>query len=226
MRTYAIFNYEWMGWTTHTEAGGDTTNGEGGVPAFVGFNAGNGTRAYEYKPYSQTTQVRDLPYTGGANGFKGRHIFRIDEQVLPGVCIRDLDRFSVGSNLPLVFAPENGNMLGGTRVNLTGPCFQPGQKITCRFNSQDSDGWRVDENRASCIMPTFTEAEGWVDFEVSVDGGGYYWKGMFFVGENISLNLTTTWRLTRSLLQRPRPPVLVLSGSMTTMLTILWSRQS
>ena len=185
VRTYAIFNYEWMGWTTHTEAGGDTTNGEGGVPAFVGFNAGNGTRAYEYKPYSQTTQVRDLPYTGGANGFKGRHIFRIDEQVLPGVCIRDLDRFSVGSNLPLVFAPENGNMLGGTRVNFTGPCFQPGQKITCRFNSQDSDGWRVDENRASCIMPTFTEAEGWVDFEVSVDGGGYYWKGMFFVGENI-----------------------------------------
>ena len=183
VRTYAIFNYEWMGWTTHTEAGGDTTMGEGGVPAFVGFNAGNGTRAYEYKPYSQTTQIRDLPYTGGANGFKGRHIFRIDEQVLPGVCIRDLDRVSVGSNLPLVFAPENGNMLGGTRVNLTGPCFQPGQKITCRFNSQDSDGWRVDENRASCIMPTFTEAEGWVDFEVSVDGGPYHWKGMFFVGK-------------------------------------------
>ena len=24
VRTYAIFNYEWMGWTTHTEAGGDT----------------------------------------------------------------------------------------------------------------------------------------------------------------------------------------------------------
>ena len=70
VRTYAIFNYEWMGWTTHTEAGGDTTMGEGGVPAFVGFNAGNGTRAYEYKPYSQTTQIRDLPYTGGANGFK------------------------------------------------------------------------------------------------------------------------------------------------------------
>ena len=33
VRTYAIFNYEWMGWTTHTEAGGDTTQGEGGVPA-------------------------------------------------------------------------------------------------------------------------------------------------------------------------------------------------
>ena len=29
VRTYAIFNYEWMGWTTHTEAGGDTTEGQG-----------------------------------------------------------------------------------------------------------------------------------------------------------------------------------------------------
>ncbi len=82
VRTYAIFNYDWMGWTTHTEAGGDTTEGQGGVPAFIGFNAGNGTRAYQYMPYSQTTYIRDLPGTGGANGFRGRHIFRIDEKVL------------------------------------------------------------------------------------------------------------------------------------------------
>jgi len=177
VRTYAIFSYEWMGWTTHTEAGGDTTHGEGGVPAFVGFNAGNGTKSYAYLPYSQTTQIRDLPSTGMANGFPGRHVFRIDEKILPGVCIRDL----VGSNLPLVFAPENGNMLGGTLVNLTGPCFEPGMRVTCRFNTRDSDGVVLDMNRASCIMPTFTEAEGWVDFEVSLNSGPYYWKGMFYV---------------------------------------------
>ena len=52
-----------------------------------------------------------------------------------------------------------------------------------RFNSQESDGVVVDENRASCVMPTFTQAEGWVDFEISIDGGPYYWKGMFFVGK-------------------------------------------
>jgi hypothetical protein len=40
------------------QAGGDTTEGQGGVPAFVGFNAGNGTKAYEYKPFSQTTFIR------------------------------------------------------------------------------------------------------------------------------------------------------------------------
>ena len=75
VRSYAIFNYDWLGWTTHTEAGGDTSEGQvqfdvtlvalvfsfyinmtsyqGGVPAFVGFNAGNGTKSYAYMPYSQ-----------------------------------------------------------------------------------------------------------------------------------------------------------------------------
>lgn len=33
--TYAIFNYADIQWTSHTEAGGDTTGGEGGTPAFV-----------------------------------------------------------------------------------------------------------------------------------------------------------------------------------------------
>ncbi|TRY73653.1 hypothetical protein TCAL_08799 [Tigriopus californicus] len=176
VRTYAIFIYEWMGWTTHTEAGGDTTQGQGGVPAFVGFNAGNGTKSYEYLPYSQTTYIRDLPGTGGANGFPGRHIFRIDEKILPGVCIRDL----IGTNLPLTFAPENGHMLGGAMVNMTGPCFQLNMRLTCRFNTKDSEGVVLNQNRASCIMP-WTEAEGWVDFEISLNGGPFYWKGRIYV---------------------------------------------
>lgn len=35
--TYAMFNYLDIQWTSHTEAGGDTTGGEGGVPAYVSF---------------------------------------------------------------------------------------------------------------------------------------------------------------------------------------------
>lgn len=35
VNTYVIFNYLDIQWTSHTEAGGDTTRGEGGVPAFV-----------------------------------------------------------------------------------------------------------------------------------------------------------------------------------------------
>lgn len=55
----------------------------------VGFNAGNGTRSYEYKPYSQVTTVRDLTSRGWANGFPGRHIFRIDENIILGNCNKD-----------------------------------------------------------------------------------------------------------------------------------------
>lgn len=88
--TYAMYNYLNIDWTSHTEAGGDTRKGEGGVAAYVGFNAGNGTRSYEYKPYSQESVIRDLTATGFANGFKGRHLFRIDENILLGSCNRDI----------------------------------------------------------------------------------------------------------------------------------------
>lgn len=33
--TYAMFNYLNLEWASHTEAGGDTTRGGGGVPAYV-----------------------------------------------------------------------------------------------------------------------------------------------------------------------------------------------
>lgn len=88
--TYAIFNYINIDWTSHTEAGGDSRTGEGGTSAYVGFNAGNGTRAYEYRPYSQNSVLRDLTATGYANGHTGRHIFRIDENILLGSCNKDI----------------------------------------------------------------------------------------------------------------------------------------
>jgi hypothetical protein len=54
-----------------------------------------------------------------------------------------------------------------------------------RFNTEDSEGVVMNENRASCIMP-WVEAEGWVDLELSLDGGPFYWKGKFFVGKRYS----------------------------------------
>lgn len=56
----------------------------------IGFNAGNGTQAYEYKPYSQASVLRDLTGRGWANGFPGRHIFRIDEKIMLGTCNKDI----------------------------------------------------------------------------------------------------------------------------------------
>ena len=81
-------------------------------------------------------------------------------------------------------------MLGGTLVNITGPCFKPDTRITCRFNNMDSEGVIYNENRAACVMP-WTHAEGWVDFEISLDGGPYYWKGQFFVGKIFVILIST-----------------------------------
>ncbi|XP_011644865.1 protein mesh isoform X1 [Pogonomyrmex barbatus] len=174
--TYVIFNYLNLQWTSHTEAGGDTTQGENGVSAFVGFNAGNGTQSYEYKPYSQTTTIRDLTSRGWANGFPGRHIFRIDEKIMLGTCNKDIS----GAHLPLVFAPESGNMLGGTVVNITGPCFNESQKIKCRFENEVVMGTVIDKNRAICVQP-FLKYEGYIRFYIAIDSGTYDWKGKYFV---------------------------------------------
>ncbi|XP_026330187.1 protein mesh isoform X1 [Hyposmocoma kahamanoa] len=174
--TYAIFNYLEINWSSHTEAGGDTTTGEGGVPAYIGFNAGNATRSYEYKPYSQASVLRDLTGRGWANGFPGRHIFRIDENILMGTCNKDID----GANLPLMFAPESGNMLGGTIVNITGPCFNPNDRISCRFDTETVVGAVVDKNRAVCVQPRFYH-NGYARFEVAINNEPYKWKGQFFV---------------------------------------------
>ncbi|XP_075235234.1 sushi domain containing 2 mesh isoform X2 [Lycorma delicatula] len=174
--TYAIFNYASITWTTHTEAGGDTTGGEGGIPAFVGFNAGNGTRSFEYKPYSQASTIRDLTSRGWANGLPGRHIFRIDENILLGTCNKDI----AGANLQLSFAPESGNMLGGTVVNITGPCFNESMKVRCRFDVESVVGTVVDRNRAICVQP-FLMAEGYVLFDIAIGDGAYNWKGKYFV---------------------------------------------
>lgn len=58
--------------------------------AQIGFNAGNGTQSYEYKPYSQASVLRDLTGRGWANGFPGRHIFRLDERIMLGTCNKDI----------------------------------------------------------------------------------------------------------------------------------------
>jgi hypothetical protein len=59
-------------------------------PPQIGFNGGNGTQSFEYKPYSQDSVLRDLVGRGWTNGFPGRHIFRIDEKIMVGNCNKDL----------------------------------------------------------------------------------------------------------------------------------------
>lgn len=84
--------------------------------------------------------------------------------------------------MPLVFAPESGNMLGGTIVNITGPCFEPNDRVSCRFDTEEVIGRYVDTNRVVCVQP-FLLAQGYIRFEISVGTEKYKWKGRYFVGK-------------------------------------------
>ena len=144
----------------------------------VGFNAGNTTRTYEFRPYSQNPRIVYLTTRGSGNGHKGRYFFQIDEEVWPGSCIeKDLDP-NLPDRLPLTFFPRVGHMLGGTMINFTGPCLQPESIITCKFENWRTQAIFRDVNHASCISPTVMY-HGYIDLQVTVDDrtqflGRYY----------------------------------------------------
>lgn len=73
-------------------------------------------------------------------------------------------------------------MLGGTVVNITGPCFELTDRVACRFDTEEVIGTVVDRNRAICVQP-FMMAQGYVRFEVAVNTERYKWKGKYFVGK-------------------------------------------
>ncbi|KAH8032884.1 hypothetical protein HPB51_003460 [Rhipicephalus microplus] len=165
-RTYVMFNYEKIDWI----AVNDVNNGENGENPFVGFNAGNTTRYYEFIPYSQEPRVKNLPQHGEGNGIKGRYIFEIEEEIWHGSCIKwELVPHLITSRPRLTFFPKYASMLGGALINVTGPCFDPNEKIECQF--QDMSGHRLpaiyrDTNHATCLMPPVF-FHGYVDLTVS-----------------------------------------------------------
>lgn len=83
--------------------------------------------------------------------------------------------------MPLVFAPESGNMLGGTVVNITGPCFSPNERVLCKFDTEPVIGHVIDRNRAICVQP-YLMAQGYVRFEIAIGTDKFKWKGQYFVG--------------------------------------------
>lgn len=95
------------------------------------------------------------------------------------ICVSD------GVNLPLMFAPESGNMLGGTIVNVTGPCFELTDKVSCKFDTEIVDGAVVDKNRVVCVQPRLF-VEGYIYLEIAIAPSSYKWRGQYFVGKIIS----------------------------------------
>ncbi|XP_068136742.1 sushi, nidogen and EGF-like domain-containing protein 1 isoform X5 [Hyperolius riggenbachi] len=78
IRSFTIFNYETIEWTTgrHASSGGDIS-GRGGIAAQAGFNAGDGWRYFNI-PGSRTDDIAGIANTTNI-GIPGRWVFRIDD---------------------------------------------------------------------------------------------------------------------------------------------------
>lgn len=64
-----------------------------------------------------------------------------------------------------------GNQLGGTAINLAGPCFTPEDIITCTLEGGiRMAGMYVSEDAALCVSP-YLETRGWKELTVTVMTG-------------------------------------------------------
>ncbi|KAK5978866.1 AMOP domain protein [Trichostrongylus colubriformis] len=171
IRTFAIFNYARLNWTTSNEAGG--LNGFGGKQAAVaGFNGGNGTGWYQL-PYSGHGRIWKLAYFSNVLT-PGRWIHRIDEVIIPAGCTN-------ASTGRVITAPPWGPMQGGMAVNISGPCLRPTDNIKVNFENWQVDCKRLNRVRARCIMPMFHKT-GLVSIRMSRDGGqSFPFFGKFYV---------------------------------------------
>ncbi|GFS95561.1 protein mesh [Nephila pilipes] len=176
-RTYVMFNYDAINWISDK----DYYDGQKGTPPFIGFNAGNRTRAYEFEPYSQQPRVSRLPSLGFGNGLNGRFYFQVNEEVWPGSCIERYLDINWSTRPKLTFFPRFGSMLGGTMVNITGPCFpNPLSNIRCKFDNREVDGIYRNPNIVSCISPPIMY-HGYVDLSVSIDQGPFLFYGKYYI---------------------------------------------
>ncbi|XP_078686455.1 protein mesh-like isoform X6 [Branchiostoma floridae x Branchiostoma belcheri] len=159
---FTIFNYGDITWTSGTDSGGDPETGLGGIPAQVGFNAGNNVDYFSV-PASRTENIVDIEETSNVN-LPGRWVFRIDSAVIQEGGCHEGGAISI--------FPFFGTMLGGTKVLISGPCFDDSSvNIWCKFGNKDPvSGWIESNITAACISP-FLAVPGRIPLLFSTDGG-------------------------------------------------------
>ncbi|XP_041483388.1 sushi domain-containing protein 2-like [Lytechinus variegatus] len=160
-----IFNYDSIRWTSDIFNGGNQFTGLGGVPAQVGFNAGDDIHAFTLHP-SQTEEVINMTILSNVN-VPGRFVFRVDlPEIIDPACKEDTGTISL--------YPAIETMLGGNKIFIQGPCYDvTASNVVCKFKDTLSAGTVESPLRASCVSPTLFTA-GDVAVHVSLDGGNTF----------------------------------------------------
>lgn len=173
IRSYAIFNYAHINWTSSNTAG--ALQGRGGLQsAMAGFNGGNGT-GWTALPYSGEGRVLKLQEFSNV-GVPGRWLYRVDEEIITGGCSNE----SIGF---MTTAPIAASMIGGVYINVSGPCLRAGDVVKVIFDEYQVDCIRLSMIRAQCILPVNRMFKtGLVNTKMSRDGGlSYPYVGTFYL---------------------------------------------
>lgn len=84
IRSYCMFNFANINWTSSATAGAITGGRGGHQSALVGFNGGNGTGYFELPYSAEGNSYKLVQY--GSTQIAGRWLARIDEQIQYGGC--------------------------------------------------------------------------------------------------------------------------------------------
>ena len=69
--------------------------------------------------------------------------------------------------MELVIGPHFGNILGGTAVHLTGPCFDEMDLLICSFDDEKESVLVLNNRTAICVSPRFEDI-GWKSLTLTI----------------------------------------------------------
>ncbi|XP_055896102.1 sushi domain-containing protein 2-like isoform X1 [Biomphalaria glabrata] len=183
--SFVILNYAKIEWTTGANSRGNSTSGLGGEPAQVwkaGFNAGNKVNYYEING-ANTDAVINLTQTSNT-GIPGKWIFRIDSLEIENSC-------SHSGSGQVFFKPNFGSMLGGSIINVDGPCLNSTSTVHGRLESGAELCCYNFEDNAYCIFPPVFET-GNVNVLMNFDERGWNYTGVFELKNVMDLSIQVT----------------------------------
>lgn len=146
VNSFAIFLYNDIRWTTgtHSTSGGNS-RGLGGIPAQVGFNAGDNVNYFAVSS-SRTSAIVDIETTSNV-GVAGKWMFRVDKNDIQGT------KCDYSGRADLTVSPPRVQLKGGDTIYISGPCFSKDMDIKCKFGNVIVSGTFESKFRVSCVIP-------------------------------------------------------------------------
>ncbi|KAK6980103.1 protein mesh, partial [Biomphalaria glabrata] len=148
----------------------------------AGFNAGNKVNYYEING-ANTDAVINLTQTSNT-GIPGKWIFRIDSLEIENSC-------SHSGSGQVFFKPNFGSMLGGSIINVDGPCLNSTSTVHGRLESGAELCCYNFEDNAYCIFPPVFET-GNVNVLMNFDERGWNYTGVFELKNVMDLSIQVT----------------------------------